>query len=248
MEKEIEFPWPKMPRLSQADERRLVRLIQAGLQSPDDPKIVAASVRAVNDLVMANLGLVREYARRYYRRHEEKIPIEDLIQEGLIGLTKAAWRFDPEKGRFSTYVTYWIKQALRRVAEENSLIHIPINKREVRKNSYELSPPLNLEEVFPDFEEGEPRDWAEVIADPTADRPDREAERSDLRRLLEKHLTALTDQERIVIIHRYGFDDGVVRTLADIGRPLGLSRERVRQIEKIALEKLRQRLEGEIDI
>lgn len=282
---EIKFPWPKVSRLSLADEERLARQIQAGEKFPDDPEKVAAAIAAANKLVLANLGLVRKAAKQYCRFFEETISLEDLIQEGFLGLIKAAKKFDSKKGRFSTYAMFWIKQAFKRAVDDNkSLIRIPVNKRESRNGNpwgvyseltgilcrqptdeewaralgltlFELfqkldeaSPPLFLEEVLSDYEEGERRYWTDAFTDSSAVRPDQEAERSDLRRLLDHHFVALTDREKIVLIRRYGFDDGIEWSLAEIGHLLGISREMVRQIESRALEKLRQRLEGEIDI
>jgi len=240
-----------------------------------ESKIAEAQIKlnsCINRLVRANLRLVIAIAKRYVRRG---LPFSDLMQEGNIGLIKAAERFDPSRGfRFSTYATWWIRQAITRsISEYSRTIRIPVHLNDtlskmgkftnsfIQKNQRFPTPeeisqelgikekrvsrllaliqaPFPLESNLKDYDEFK---LADVIADESAEVPLAEAERQELRELVNAALTPLTDREQKVLRLRFGIHDGKDHTLEAIGNKLGLTRERIRQIESIALKKLRRK-------
>jgi RNA polymerase primary sigma factor len=227
-----------------------------------------AVVRARADLVQANLRLAVSIARQLQRFD---VPLLDLVQEGNLGLMRAAERFDYRRGhRFSTYAAWWIKQAVRRaLLGQGKGLRMPAHLAEIRsqvlrarrellqERGREPSPEeiaersgLTLEKVrvigelaldplsldAPVGEEGDTR-FGDLLAgeEPTAD--DELARRrlvAHTRELLE----GLTPREREVLQRRYGLDGDEDETLEEIGRSFSLTRERIRQIEARALEKL----------
>jgi RNA polymerase primary sigma factor len=226
----------------------------------------------INRLVRANLRLVIAIAKRYINRG---LPFSDLMQEGNIGLMKAAERFDPGRGyRFSTYATWWIRQAITRaISEYSRTIRIPVHLNDTLSkmakftNAFiqdnqrfptfqEIAESLGLKEErvarllslvqtpFPlesNLKDYDDFKLADVIADESAEAPLDEAERQELRELVNAALTPLTEREQKVLRLRFGIDDGIDHTLEGIGKILGLTRERIRQIEAIALKKLRRK-------
>ncbi len=221
-------------------------------------------------LVECNLRLVISIARRYT---STGVPLIDLIQEGNLGLMRAAEKFDYQRGcHFGTYATWWIRQAVSRAAGEQSrLIHLPehvaTRLRKVRRIAAQLSQEngldplpeqiasacgIGLEEVkdllsiieqpvsldAPVDEEAR-YSLGDTLEDSAAPAPAETASQHLLGEELHRALTVLTPRERSVITLRYGIGDGRSRTLLEVGKELGISRERVRQLEVVALMKLR---------
>src|SRR5579859_1219909 len=209
----------------------------------------AGDTRARRRLVEANLRLVIAIARRYTN---SGVPLIDLIQEGNLGLMRAAEKFDWRRGcHFGTYATWWIRQAISRAAGEQSrLIHLPehvaTRLRKVRRVASQLSQE-NGGDPLPDqiahaagMPPEEVDDLMHVTEQPVSlDAPADIASQHLLGEELHRALSQLTARERSVVILRYGIGDGRSRTLLEVGKELGISRERVRQLEMVALAKLR---------
>ena len=221
-------------------------------------------------LIESNLRLVIAIARRYT---STGVPLIDLIQEGNLGLMRAAEKFDYRRGcHFGTYATWWIRQAVSRAAGEQSrLIHLPehvaTRLRKVRRVAAQLSQENGLDPLPEQIAEACNIDVDEVIdllgvieqpvsldapvddearysladtlEDSTTPAPAETASQHLLGEELHRALALLTARERAVITLRYGIGDGRSRTLLEVGKELGISRERVRQLEVVALMKLR---------
>ena len=221
-------------------------------------------------LLKANSRLVISVAKKYIGRG---IPFIDLIQEGNIGLMRAAKKFDYTLGlKFSTYATWWIRQAITRAISNNSrTIRIPVQMGEqINKlrqaetrmmqelsrtpsdfelaNMLEISPakirdlrrvarePVSIDAPIYDDDDGT---YGDLIHDSEAPPPDEVAFSNLASEHLHEALGVLPPKEAQVLRMRYGLDGGQTYTLAEIGRELGVTRERVRQIENRALKRLR---------
>ncbi|MGI8586423.1 MAG: sigma-70 family RNA polymerase sigma factor [Chloroflexia bacterium] len=230
----------------------------------------ARGVASRRRLIEANLRLVVSVARKYAGRG---ISLLDLIQEGNFGLLRAVDRFDYRKGhRFSTYATWWIRQAITRaIADQSRTIRLPVHMVEavgrLTQVSHRLQQELGREPtadeialtmhitadkvrqivgasqqtISLEMPIGEEEDAAlgDIIEDRNIIPPAEAASHQILKEEVADMLGTLTPREQRVIQLRYGLEDGYNRTLAELGEELGVSRERVRQIEAEALTKLR---------
>jgi RNA polymerase primary sigma factor len=256
----------RYPLLTAADEVALAKRVERG--------DVSAKERMIN----SNLRLVVSIAKRY---QGHGLPLLDLVQEGVIGLNRAVEKFDWRRGyKFSTYATWWIRQACQRaVSNQSATIRVPTHVHERRVKLARARQRLEVERGgVPSVEElaeatglelqhveealgaaeagvslnqaiGSEGDGelADLFADPSAVDPAEEAADSLRRRSVREALRRLPDRERRLLELRFGFA-GESASLEAIGRELGVSRERVRQIEQDALAHLEHELEGVVAV
>jgi RNA polymerase primary sigma factor len=215
----------KLPRLNADEERSLGQLIQ---NEQDEV--------ALTRLVEANLRFVVSYAKRY---RGLGVSFLDLIHEGNLGLIEAARRFDPARNvKFITYAVWWIREAMMHVlADQTRAFSFPPKLFSALHNRHE-DVSLN-EPIAGSGQDGPSRQLADVLAQDAVPIEDEMIHQADLDELAEA-LRDLDGKEREVVRLRFGLEDDEPRTLQEIGDRLNLSRERVRQIESRAKEKLRR--------
>jgi RNA polymerase primary sigma factor len=250
------------PLLTAAEERELAKRIEKG----DD--------EARNILARSNLRLVVSIAKKYVGRSPD-LTLLDLIQEGNLGLFKAVDKFDWSKGfKFSTYATWWIRQAITRaLADQSRTIRIPVHmvetiakyKQVSRRLAQALGRDPQPEEVAVEMglevdkiyqiekinqdtlslenpvgsDDDDKSTLGDFIADDKIPSPVQESSERILTEQVRDILDDLSPKERKILEMRHGLTDGIYHTLEEVGKEFGVTRERIRQIEAKALEKIR---------
>ena len=250
------------PLLTASEERELAKRIDAG------------DAEARNILARSNLRLVVSIAKKYVGRSPD-LTLLDLIQEGNLGLFKAVDKFDWKKGyKFSTYATWWIRQAITRaLADQSRTIRIPVHMVETIAKYKQVSRRLaqalgrdpqpeeiavemgvevdkiyQIEKINQDTlslenpigsDDDEKSTLGDFIADDKIPSPIQESSERILGEQVRDILDDLSPKERKILEMRHGLLDGVYHTLEEVGKEFGVTRERIRQIEAKALEKIR---------
>lgn len=259
------------PLLSAEQEMNLAKIIEKGKKKDATPEEKEAARAAKKEMANANLRLVVSIAKKYPGRG---MPFLDLIQEGNIGLLKAVDKFDYTKGyKFSTYATWWIRQAITRsIADQARTIRVPVHMVEtinkmnrvgrrflqehgreatneelskemgisvekIREAKKAAQDPISLETPIGEKEDSHLGDF---IEDQKTASPEDEAAATMRREQVYMMLDTLTEREKGVLALRFGMDDGTPRTLEEVGKHFGVTRERIRQIEGKALKKLKK--------
>jgi RNA polymerase primary sigma factor len=249
----------KTPLLTREQEQQLARRIHKG------------DKEALDQLVKANLRFVVSIAKQY---SNQGLSLEDLINDGNLGLIKAAHRFDEKRGyKFISYAVWWIRQAmLQSLAEHSRIVRLPLNRagtlyrigKASRQLDQELGRTPTAEEIAKklDISETEVKDTMSIanthvslddpysndqddnalvdyLEDENAAMPDDETFEHALSDDMEKALDTLSEREKHILSLYFGLGTDEPMTLEEIGKKLGLTRERIRQIKEKAISRLR---------
>ncbi|MDO8743045.1 MAG: sigma-70 family RNA polymerase sigma factor [Candidatus Azambacteria bacterium] len=252
----------KTPLLTSDEEKELAKKIEKG------------DIEARNRLIQANLRLVVSIAKRYIGR-SPNLTLLDLIQEGNMGLARAVDKFDYHRGfKFSTYATWWIRQAITRaLADQSRTIRIPVHMvetiskytqikrrlfqdlgREALPEEVAIEMGIDVEKVrhiikisqdtisfeAPVGDDDDDSSLGDFIEDEKGITPIQSASLRLLGDQIKAIINDLQPREQKILRMRFGLDDGVAHTLEEVGNEFGVTRERIRQIEFKALERIRQ--------
>ena len=278
MEKELNIPEGTEvtePLKIYLNEIGQIPLLDAEEEKELGRRSVDGDEEARRRLEEGNLRLVVSIAKHYTGRG---IPLMDLIQEGNIGLMRAVEKYDfTKENRFSTYASWWIKEAMQRAIDQQSReirvpVHVAENMKKVQKIAKDLQQKFGREatpeeiaeemkDKSPEFvkeilsylqnpvsletpvgEDGE-NNLGDMVEDKASPTPEEAMNLLVQKEEVSELLNALNDREKQVIRLRYGLEDGKTHTLEEIGEELKVTRERVRQIESRAMEKLRNKAE-----
>jgi RNA polymerase primary sigma factor len=194
----------------------------------------AGDAAARQRLIQANLRFVVMIARQHLHRG---LPLEDLINEGNIGLMRAAERFDPERGiRFISYAVWWVRQSMTRAIQSGGRM---IRQPDVREDSERtILDTVSLESTGSGGEDSS--SLLSRLEDTSVRSPEQSLTDNALRRGIDSALHGLSSREAHILSDRFGLEDRSPLSLEEMGRRYRLSRERIRQIEKKAIAKLRR--------
>ncbi|MDZ7845027.1 MAG: sigma-70 family RNA polymerase sigma factor [Anaerolineales bacterium] len=274
----------KVPLLTREEEQDLTKKIEAGREAQkrlakekltleereEVNQVIDQGWKAYEHLIKANSRLVISIAKKYVGRG---VSFLDLIQEGNIGMMRAALKFERERGyKFSTYATWWIRQAITRaIADQGRTIRVPVHMgdkiNKMIRMQHQLKQDLNRDPTQEELAEAlsvSPEDIQDMmkharrplslemptgkeddallgdfIPDKEMTPPDEEATSILLREHLQEALSELPPRETKILEMRYGLVDGHTLTLNEVGKKMGVTRERIRQIEAQALRRLR---------
>lgn len=246
-----------------------IKLLKSSEERELAKRVAMGDLNAKKKLIRSNLRLVVSIAKRFTG---QGVLFLDLVQEGSLGLIRAAERFDYKKGfKFSTYATWWIKQTIvRAIANNSKTIRIPVHMaekiRQFRKTMSDLTSQLDREPTIEEISEKmkipvkkvqniisamqkdpisletpvtDNLTLSDYIEDNNSEFPEKRIQKYFLKKDIGKLLQELSSREQKILIERFGINGDKPKTLEQLGRETGFSKERIRQIENFALLKLR---------
>lgn len=246
------------PLLTKEEELQLAYLVQEG------------NCDARQKMISSNLRLVINQAKKY-AAYTQSLTLLDLIQEGNLGLIKAVEKYDPDLGfRFSTYATWWIRQAITRaISDLDKEIRLPVHfcedMQKLKRAAYEIMqqndtvtsvkladvtgfPEDKIEKIFMSMNNTvsletpvgeEDATLGDFIEDTLTPSVEEQAMEGAMQREINRQMECLKPREQAILVLRFGLNGQNPHTLEEVGKRMGVTRERIRQIESIALRKLR---------